>query len=328
MKALKAGWVKYTTLYSLWAGTQPGRFELESGLDRRFFIIDIEMTPAKELEYKRAQRKQAQMSNSERVELASMNMDIRRWFLKRQHDIMQSPPTGIIFDERVEEWLERPEVRSFESDLFRRLCIGYTMMREDYVGGEVLYVDLTPELTLLLESSLSQRRNVMDADLMLIKDTFWQQDIPKSTLLKEVERMITNDYQAAKRWMEESLMGQTWYHEYVPRKEGRGRKGITCRIGAPPTPEVQESIAKKVVWGGSTTMRTEREIRQHLDETEDPIVERTLAWVLTSNDSPCPMCANPHHKVWEVKDNDRPDNIYAPRNITKLAYRNCSRPHG
>ncbi len=48
-------------------------------------------------------------------------------------------------------------------------------------------------------------------------------------------------------------------------------------------------------------MRTEREIRQHLDETEDPIVERTLAWVLTSNDSPCPMCANPHHKVWEVK---------------------------
>tara|TARA_R100001509_G_scaffold152578_2_gene112935 strand:- start:1277 stop:1909 length:633 start_codon:yes stop_codon:yes gene_type:complete len=48
-------------------------------------------------------------------------------------------------------------------------------------------------------------------------------------------------------------------------------------------------------------MRTEKEIRQHLDETEDPIVERTLAWVLTSNDSPCPMCANPHHKVWEVK---------------------------
>ncbi len=250
MKALKAGWVKYTTLYSLWAGTQPGRFELESGLDRRFFIIDIEMTPNKELEYKRAQRKQAQMSNSERVELASLNMDIRRWFLQRQHRIMQSPPTGIIFDDRVEEWLERPEVRSFESDLFRRLCIGYTMMREDYVGGEVLYVDLTPELTMLLESSLSQRRNVMDADLMLIKDTFWQQDIPKSTLLKEVERMITNDYQAAKRWMEESLMGQTWYHEYVPRKEGRGRKGITCRIGAPPTPEVQETIAKKVVWGG------------------------------------------------------------------------------
>ena len=51
MKAMKSGWVQYTTLYTLWAGTQPARFELESGLDRRFFIIDIEMSPAKELEY-------------------------------------------------------------------------------------------------------------------------------------------------------------------------------------------------------------------------------------------------------------------------------------
>ena len=42
----------------------------------------------------------------------------------------EESPTGIIFDDRVEQWLERPEVRSFESDLFSRLCIGYSMMRK------------------------------------------------------------------------------------------------------------------------------------------------------------------------------------------------------
>ena len=250
MKALKSGWVKYTTLYSLWAGTQPARFELESGLDRRFFIIDIEMGAAKELKYKQAQRKQAQMTTATRLELADDNMAIRKWFMDRQNEVMDFPPTGILFDDRIEEWLEQPEVRSFESDLFRRLCIGYTMMKEDYKGGTYLDVKMTPELAMLLEGALTQRRSVMDSDLMLIKDTFWQQDISKSQLLKEVERMITNDYQAAKRWMESSLMGQSWYYEYVPKREGRGRKGIVCRIGAQPTPEATEKIAKKIVWGG------------------------------------------------------------------------------
>jgi len=250
MKAMKSGWVQYNTRYTLWAGTQPARFELESGLDRRFFIIDIEMSPGKELEYKKAQRKQAQMTNTDRADLAGMNIEIAQWFLNRQLEVMLSPPTGIIFGDKIEEWLERPEVRSFESDLFRRLCIGYTMMREEWVGDDVLDVEMTPELAMLLESSLTQRRNVMDADLMLIKDTFWQQDLSKSQLLKEVERMITNDYQAAKRWMEESLMGQSWYYEYVPRKEGRGRKGVVCRIGSSPTPEVIKTIGKKIIWGG------------------------------------------------------------------------------
>lgn len=255
MKAMKSGWVQYNTRYTLWAGTQPARFELESGLDRRFFIIDIEMSPQKELLYKRAQRKQAEMTNDERVELAELNTEIRNWFLRRQLDVMLSPPTGVLFDERIETWLERPEVRSFESDLFRRLCIGYTMMRETWEGGKPLYVELTPELQMLLESSLLQRRNVMDADLQLIKDTFWGQDISKSTLLKEVERMVTNDYQAAKRWMEENLSGQSWYHEFIPRKEGRGRKGIVCRIGATPTEEVSATIAKKIVWGGKQVIK-------------------------------------------------------------------------
>lgn len=250
MKAMKSGWVQYNTRYTLWAGTQPARFELESGLDRRFFIVDIEMSPGKELEYKRAQRKQAQMTNDDRIELASMNMEINRWFKRRQLEAMLNPPTGILFDDKVEEWLERPEVRSFESDLFRRLCIGYTMMRETYEGNSVLDVEMTPELAMLLESSLMQRRNVMDADLMLMKDTFWQQDLSKSQLLKEVERMITNDYQAAKRWMEENLMGQSWYYEFVPAKEGRGRKGVVCRIGSAPTPEVQSKISRKIIWGG------------------------------------------------------------------------------
>tara|TARA_R110001592_G_scaffold104354_3_gene293692 strand:+ start:1677 stop:2309 length:633 start_codon:yes stop_codon:yes gene_type:complete len=48
-------------------------------------------------------------------------------------------------------------------------------------------------------------------------------------------------------------------------------------------------------------MRTEAEILQHFQETDDEVVERTLAWVLEATDNNCPMCSNPAHRTWEVK---------------------------
>lgn len=63
MKGLRGGWVNYNTRYTVWAGTQPARFELESGLDRRFFIIEIPMDDEREARYKKAQNLQANMTS-------------------------------------------------------------------------------------------------------------------------------------------------------------------------------------------------------------------------------------------------------------------------
>jgi hypothetical protein len=231
-KGLKAGWVRYNTRYTVWGGTQPARLELESGLDRRFIIIQIEMNKQKELQYKQAQAAQARMDNATRVSLASMAMRIKAWFRDRVKEVQAKRISGVIFDDEMDKWIERPDVRNFEADLFRRLAIGYTMMQPEWRGG-VLIVTFTDELRELLESSLTMRRSVMDADVRLIKDTFWGQDLPKSRLLKEISRMITQgDYQAAGRWVKENLHPHGWYAEFVPEKTGRGRRGTICRIGA------------------------------------------------------------------------------------------------
>tara|TARA_R110002020_G_scaffold23154_1_gene77418 strand:- start:6108 stop:7439 length:1332 start_codon:yes stop_codon:yes gene_type:complete len=233
-KGMRGGWVRYHTRYTMWAGTQPARFELESGLDRRFFIIDIEMTPEREREYKIAQNKQAAMSSEERVALAEKIISLREWFKNRMTLCMLEPPTGIIFDEGFENWVLRDDVRSFEADLFRRLAIGYWMMQPEYSGGCELIVSLDERLEGILNQSLSMRRSVMDADLQLIKSSYWQQDIPKSTLVKEIARIVTGgDYQSAKRWIEENLISKTWYREFVPKSARRGRKGVVCRFGPP-----------------------------------------------------------------------------------------------
>ena len=143
-----------------------------------------------------------------------------------------NPPTGIIFDDDIGEWINRPDVRSYEADLFRRLAIGYHMMQPTYRGGQPLLITMDDTLEEILNFSLKQRRRVMDADLELIRSTFWKQDLPKSQLLKEISRMITQgDYQSAKRWLIENLEGQSWYNEYEPETSRRGRKGMLCRIG-------------------------------------------------------------------------------------------------
>ncbi len=232
-KGMKSGWVKYTTRYTVWAGTQPARFELDSGLDRRFFIIDIEMDDAKELAFKRAQHAQSNMTKEDRIALAEKTILIRGWFKQRMIDAVANPPSGVLFDDSILAWLEHPSVRSFEADLFRRIAIGYHMMQPNYRGDQPLVVTMDDRLETILTQSLMMRRRVKDADTLLIKDTFWMQDITKSTLVKEVSRMVTaGDYQSAKRWIIENLQGQPWYREYEPSaKKGRGRRGVMCRIG-------------------------------------------------------------------------------------------------
>ena len=156
----------------------------------------------------------------------------------------------VIFDEDFGEWVQRDDVRSFEADLFRRLAIGYHMMKSEWKGGGPLIVTLDDKLREILEQSLKMRRRVMDADLQLIRDTFWMKDLPKSTLVKEVSKMVTSgDYQSAKRWIIENLEGQEWYEEVQPESTGRGRKGMLCRFG-PPSPTARPKT-KKQKWGSN-----------------------------------------------------------------------------
>jgi hypothetical protein len=216
----------------MWGGTQPSRLEMESGLDRRLFIIDIHMDLEKEAAYKKAQHKQSNMTRDMRAILASEVINIRNWINTRMLEAILDPPSGVMFTEELAIWLSRPDLRSYEADLFRRLAIGYSMLKEKWVGNEVLKIDLDEKLLALLESALVMRRSVMDSDARLIKEAYWMQDITKSTLLKEIARIITKgDYTAAKRWIDDNLVGQSWYCEYTPKSKGRGRKGVMCRIG-------------------------------------------------------------------------------------------------
>ena len=125
-------------------------------------------------------------------------------------------------------------------------------MQPEWKGG-VMFITLDERLRHLLERTLKMRREVMDADLQLIKSFFWDKEVPRSTVLKEVERMVTGDYQAAKRWIEDCLCGQSWYFEWQPSKSGRGRKGVMCRFSEKEPDE--SKVSNKIRWGEENEVR-------------------------------------------------------------------------
>jgi hypothetical protein len=242
-KVMRDGWVEYLTRYTIWGGTQPGRMDLESGLDRRFFIIDIDMNPAKERAYKMAQTKQSSMTTTDRLPLVDKIRNIQEWIVKRTMDVISSPPSDIAFGDEFNQWLMQDSVRGHEADLFRRLALGYTIMRKDYVGGKTLMVEIDEYLLNLLNESLIMRRTVMDEDISLVKTAFWDTEMSRSKLFLHISKMITaGDYQAAKRWVEENLIGRSWYSEYK-KKSSAGRRGVMTYIG-------YNNKKEKVKWNG------------------------------------------------------------------------------
>ena len=66
----------------------------------------------------KAQSAQARMKSDERADLARRAMMIKDWLLKRQQDVMEKPVSGVIFDDEIDQWIQQPAVRNFESDLF------------------------------------------------------------------------------------------------------------------------------------------------------------------------------------------------------------------
>ena len=96
------------------------------------------------------------MSVEERTELASLAFEIKQWLKNRMETAVANPPTGIIFDDDIGEWINRPDVRSYEADLFRRLAIGYHMMQPQYRGGQPLMITMDDTLE-EIESALIRR---------------------------------------------------------------------------------------------------------------------------------------------------------------------------
>jgi len=132
-KRLGAGEISEQTHVTLWAGTQPARFDLTSGLGRRFLFLlfiptreDVEMM-------KEARRKALGLAyEEERVKI------IREGFNEKQKEAERIEE--VLFSPDVYDYLDKFRIAHYEEPLYERFLAGYTFMRKDI--ERVLTVEL------------------------------------------------------------------------------------------------------------------------------------------------------------------------------------------
>ena len=136
------GSIEYKTDLTLWAGTQPARYDLGSGFARRFIFLVFTPTWKDVLAYRKARR-------------AMMNLNVNYGVLKNLRSLLDkrfqdiNNVTNITFSQEFYTELDKHKIMHYEDEMIERLAIGYWLMKEPQIGG-TLEVRTDPELVRLI----------------------------------------------------------------------------------------------------------------------------------------------------------------------------------
>ena len=124
-KRLAAGSIKFRTYITLWSGCQPARFDLSSGMGRRFLFI--EFIPTKKdfriLTKARRASKGKQYSSARIGAIRESINDLSSVLMKTN---------AVSIDDRFYDLMDKHEVVHYEEVLYERLLLGLAVMRDQF----------------------------------------------------------------------------------------------------------------------------------------------------------------------------------------------------
>jgi len=134
MKRLAPGKIEYRTHVSLWAGTQPLRFDLSSGLGRRFYFIYF-VPNRKDRAILVKKRREGKNVDPQLTSLTQIRVMIN----KLMEDIADIDI--ISFDRPLFTLFDELHVPHFEESLYERLALGYNVMTKKIVPDFKITLD-------------------------------------------------------------------------------------------------------------------------------------------------------------------------------------------
>lgn len=151
-KEQSGGGLEYDTFATVWAATQPGRFELKSGLPRRFCFV-IYMPDARDVE----------KFNDNMEEAENIPSDINAILKLREHLdarlIEINNIKSIKFDKEFYIWMKSNFSIHFEKILYKRIVLGYWLMKLEKVGDN-LVLGLNDEVKAIVMQQIEARLHV------------------------------------------------------------------------------------------------------------------------------------------------------------------------
>ena len=130
IKRLAAGKIEYRTNLTLWTATQPARYNLTSGLGRRFLFIFNVPTEASMYDLKMRRREAGN------IVLDTNNIFEIKKALNQRFDEITTNIRHVRFDKSFYEYMNMLNVVSYEEPLYERLALGYTLMKEEKIEGD------------------------------------------------------------------------------------------------------------------------------------------------------------------------------------------------
>jgi len=152
-KRLRNGDLKYTSNMTWWAGTQPARFDLSSGLARRFIFVT--KYPKWDDFKLMSQRRRAAKGITKSAQSSKILHDI----LDQRFALIRQNVTGIKFKDEFYELMDKKKIIHYEEALYERLAIGYWAMKEVSLNGDI-EVRLDPELERIIEIEHDNRKQI------------------------------------------------------------------------------------------------------------------------------------------------------------------------
>ena len=150
-KRLAAGRIRYQTFLSLWAATQPMRFDLTSGLARRFvFVVFLPKQQDRMLIRKARREGRGKVFNVDRT------LAIRNGLKKLVNDVNYI--RDIDYPESLYKLFDDYDIPHYEEALYERIAIGYEIMKRGV--RRVLQVILDEELRRIIKQVINWRLKV------------------------------------------------------------------------------------------------------------------------------------------------------------------------
>ena len=149
-KRLAAGKIEYQTNLSLWTGVQPARYELSSGLARRFLILLLIPNFNDIKQFKLNRR------SSKNVKTNTLTLGKLKAAINTRYDDIMKKLEKVEFDRTVYKKLDELDVVHYEEPLYERIALGYWLMKVKEMP-KTLTIKMDPTLDALFDNEKGDR---------------------------------------------------------------------------------------------------------------------------------------------------------------------------
>ena len=152
-KGQSGGDVDYETFATIWGATQPGRYELKSGLPRRFVFV-IYMPDVGDVYKFRQSRRDAKNVKVDVKKILNFKVELE----KRKEEI-DTVLEGIVFTDEWYDYINQHFATHYEDILYERIALGYHLMKCETIP-KIIRITLDDELKFILEQQFAARLQI------------------------------------------------------------------------------------------------------------------------------------------------------------------------